>query len=323
ATRSRKAVSSKTSELSLGVDIMRPKSLIRARKSRQKRDNIENVQPTTSATQSLANIPVQKQYTKVRKRILTEQQINTPLDIRDIRDQHPSKRHRCLGDTPTSSARLTHPLTTHVPPLQPTLARKKKRSRQNRAEAQVESDDADDEEELPLKESTAASKNGCPRSTGPVTDRSNPERIKTGPRLGVFEASNKPQYPPVENQHHYSYEDELAGSDTTITLTCPEDEYGDNSEDDKLDIAQSAKSTPPSETCHSSKTQGSLMARVLEGANQPLRVDSDSNEANTAADISAESDSESWGTLRKGASQGMDKVCAHSGQLNIASNPGP
>ncbi|KAG0213576.1 hypothetical protein BGX28_003993 [Mortierella sp. GBA30] len=429
---SRKALSSKTSELSINADIKRPKwPLTGTRKGKQKRDNIENAQSTTSPALSLANLPIQKQSTKVRKRLLTEHQTNGSLDIIDISDQHPAKRHRLQGDARTKSGQLNVPPSTHnVPTLhrtlsenspylnqtshskepaliksQPTLTRTKKRSKPNRATAGFESDDADDEDELPHKEST----NDSPWSTAPITDKSNPERIKAGPRLGVIDATNKPQSP-VKNQLHSSYEDELFGSDTT--LTCPEDD----SENDDLDVAQSAKpgetpsstpsvtsdipsnkgddptlstlapipvvrrrpgrprkvplpdmkegvrpsrsdcpkedhagtmpsstsvtkqlrlkslweqkalamSKPAPETSRSSKTQGSLMARVLDGAKQPLHLDSDPDEVNAAADIAAESLSElteSLEMLQKAAKHDLDKKCAPLEQLDSVVNP--
>ncbi|KAF9962795.1 myeloid lymphoid or mixed-lineage leukemia 5 (trithorax, ) [Mortierella alpina] len=230
----------------------RPRSTV-GRRSRQRRDDIEN-----DLSSGLSFLPIQNTN---RKRLLTELQSNATLNV----DEQASKRHKLIvDDAAAKSPRLTAlASSSNTPPLHRTLSDNSSYLNQTplarepilvRSQSTVvhrktdprsssvgfESDDADDEEELPNTASTL-----CSAFTPPVTDSPIPETTKTDDILIVIDS---PECPPVDLEQRSSYEDELFGSDTT--LTCPEDDSEE--EDNDETTAQPTYAPQPSASSASS-----------------------------------------------------------------------
>ncbi|KAF9961727.1 myeloid lymphoid or mixed-lineage leukemia 5 (trithorax, ) [Mortierella alpina] len=228
------------------------------RRSRQRRDNIEN-----DLTTGLAFLPIQKQSSTNRKRLLTEHQSNATLNA----DEVLPKRHRLhLDDATAKSPRLTAlPSTSNIPPLhrtlsdnssylnqtplarEPALVRSQSTlvNRKNDPQSSrvgFESDDADDEDELSNTTSTHGS-----AFAPPATDRPILETTKADGILVVIDSAS-PECEPAELDQSHPYEDDLFGSDTT--LTCPEDdseEEDDDARTSKLpNLLQPPSDSPPS-----------------------------------------------------------------------------
>ncbi|KAF9284001.1 hypothetical protein BGZ68_004965 [Mortierella alpina] len=229
----------------------RPRSTV-GRRSRQRRDNIEN-----DLTTGLAFLPIQKPSSANRKRLLTEHQSNATLNV----DEQPSKRHRLLvDDAAAKSPKLAALASTgNVPPLhrtlsdnssylnqtplarEPVLVRSQSTVVNRKTDPQLsrvgfESDDADDEEDPSNKTGTLGS-----AFESPATDRHILETTKADDIQIVIDSSAL-ECPPAELEQNHSYEDDLFGSDTT--LTCPEDDSEE--EDDDVRTPQLSSPLQPS-----------------------------------------------------------------------------
>ncbi|KAG0003243.1 hypothetical protein BGZ80_002172 [Entomortierella chlamydospora] len=234
----------KPSEPSASADsLRRPKRQpAGGRKSKQQRDNIENAPSPTLPTASLANLPIQKQSTKIRKRLLTD---NLPNPCTN--DHLSTKRHKVL---------LEDPSIQNVTPLHRTLSDKSSYLNQAstsdistdrkdspskaqsalpswRKESQLkrsgsESDDADDEDDANAVRSGAKDQVLSTNSKASETDATSIQTTD-GPPLGLinveFESS------PTNNLSLRSRDDDPFGSDTT--LTSPEDDSEDEPESDR------------------------------------------------------------------------------------------
>ncbi|CAO3574980.1 unnamed protein product [Mortierella alpina] len=221
----------------------RPRSTV-GRRSRQRRDDIEN-----DLISSPSFLPIQNTN---RKRLLTEHHSNATLNV----DEQASKRLRGLvDDAAAKSPRLTALASaSNIPPLHRTLSDNSSYLNQSllarepilvRSQSTVvhrktdprsssvgfESDDADDEEELPNTASTL-----CSAFAPSVADSHLPETTKADDILIVVDS---PECPPVDLEQRSSYEDDLFGSDTT--LTCPEDD----SEEEDNDVRAAQPSYAP------------------------------------------------------------------------------
>lgn len=219
------------------------------RKSRQQRENIENTLSASHSSVTLANLPIQKQSTQIRKRLLTECQSNAALTPGD---RLSNKRQKLLLDDPPrpDSAALSS-----VPPLHRTLSDKSsylnqaplhelspdakshststlwKRPSQLRRTTSDSDADADDEDDplqriaspaakpQALSQSSVTSAKGyhdtpstLNNSLQPIEDVS--KTLKQSPLL--------PSHQPLLSVD----DDELFGSDTT--LTSPEDDSDDD-----------------------------------------------------------------------------------------------
>ncbi|KAI1299773.1 hypothetical protein EDD11_006434 [Mortierella claussenii] len=231
---------------------------------------------------SLANLPIQKQSTKIRKRLLADNQPNAFAC-----DRLPSKRYKVLLDDLRSHAPVLTavPSTLNVTPLHRTLSDKssylnhaalselsadhktpsskaqstltswRKESQSKRSGS--ESEDADDEEDV-----VAAQIVGSPAidSTNvPETDAAQDVVVsqtpKNGPRLGLIDVAFG-QASPTKSLLAPSPDDDLFGSDTT--LTSPEDDSEDDvvNDGDALPGSSILHTTLPSDnTPQSNPTQ--------------------------------------------------------------------
>ncbi|KAI7826512.1 hypothetical protein BC939DRAFT_111632 [Gamsiella multidivaricata] len=242
----------KSSELSPSADIRRPKrQLPDGRKTRQQRDNIENAPSAAASIQILTSLPVQKQSTKIRKR-LTETQ-PSPYNS----DVEPSKRRKVLQ---TYTAPATVPSALNVTPLHRTLSDKSTYLNQGSVpetnaglkqssvktqstlaswrmdprsmHSGSESDDADDEDEISNGNTVrSVVEIQAPSQAFATTDR----------RQGLISAFGA-QPSPAETVSSPSIEDDLFGSDTT--LTSPEEDSEDEQETNDASSAQPLEASP-------------------------------------------------------------------------------
>ncbi|KAF9344259.1 hypothetical protein BGX26_004592 [Mortierella sp. AD094] len=234
----------KPSEPSATADLRRPKRQpAGGRKSKQQRDNIENAPSPTLPTASLANLPIQKQSTKIRKRLLTD---NLPSPCTN--DHLSTKRHKVL---------LEDPSTQNVTPLHRTLSDKSSYLNQAstpdvstdrkdspskaqstlpnwRKEPQLkrsgsESDDADDEDDANALRSGSKDQVLSTNSRASETDATSIQSTKGGPPLGLINVAFESS--PTKSLPLRSRDDDPFGSDTT--LTSPEDDSEDEPESDR------------------------------------------------------------------------------------------
>lgn len=224
--------------------------LTSTRKSRQQRENIENTLSASHSSVTLANLPIQKQSTQIRKRLLTECQSNAALTPGD---RLSNKRQKLLLDDPPRPDSAAP--STSIPPLHRTLSDKSsylnqaplhelssdakshstsalwKRPSQLRRTASDSDADADDEDDplqrvaspavksQALSQSSATSVKGNPDTPSTLKDSLQPtedggKTLKQSPLL--------PSHQPLLSVD----DDELFGSDTT--LTSPEDDSDDD-----------------------------------------------------------------------------------------------
>ncbi|KAF9909844.1 hypothetical protein BX616_011038 [Lobosporangium transversale] len=243
----------KSSEPSTSIDIRRPKrqSSI-GRKSRVQRDNIENALSPASATVSLANLPIQKQSTKIRKRLLTENQ--TALCSSDSLS---IKRHKIIVEDRTHASAVTAvSATQNVTSLHRTLSdkssylnrasladvgfdRKETLSKSQstltswRKESQTkrngsESEDADDEDDALSVNTTSCTDNTLISSEFPSSEVANNMNHSqaTNPDLTLNLVNESlVQTSPIGSLSPPSNDDDPFGSDTT--LTSPEEDSDD------------------------------------------------------------------------------------------------
>ncbi|KAF8930803.1 hypothetical protein EDD21DRAFT_135261 [Dissophora ornata] len=244
-------LATKSSDPSAGADMRRPKrQLASGRKSRQQRDNIENAPSPVLSAASLANLPVQKQSTKIRKRLLTETQSNAfnserlatkkPKVLHDSRASpsslNNSPLHRTLSDKSTylnqgSFHEINVDQKDSPSKAQSTLISWRKDSRSKRSGS--ESDDADDEDEISntnvMRSATKIQAPSPVSKPKESNDASPTQTTKAGPRLGLIDVAFGTQPSPTKSLPP-PYEDDLFGSDTT--LTSPEDDSEDELESD-------------------------------------------------------------------------------------------
>ncbi|KAG0219195.1 myeloid lymphoid or mixed-lineage leukemia 5 (trithorax, ) [Mortierella sp. NVP41] len=215
-----------------------------ARKSRQQRENIENSLSASLSSVTLATLPVQKQSTQIRKRLLTECRSNAALTPGDLLS---NKRQKLLDDLRPDSAVLS------VPPLHRTLSDKSsylnqtplhelspdakslptsalwKRASQLRRAVSDSDADADDEDDplqkvaFPTTKVQALSQTSAMSSKG---DADVSSTLKISPPQHQASNGLKESSSSVNNQPFLSMDDELFGSDTT--LTSPEDDSDDD-----------------------------------------------------------------------------------------------
>ncbi|KAK3848615.1 MAG: hypothetical protein J3R72DRAFT_415947 [Linnemannia gamsii] len=213
------------------------------RKSRQQRENIEN----THAPVTLANLPIQKQSTQIRKRLLTECQTNAALTPGD---RSSNKRQKLLLDDPRSDSAGT----LSVPPLHRTLSDKSsylnqtplhelspdakshmspavwKRASQLRRITSDSDADADDEDDPQHRLASPTVKLQALSQISAMPVKSNLDALSTPSKnkpQSTLASPTLPQCPsPPNTQALLSVDDELFGSDTT--LTSPEDDSDDD-----------------------------------------------------------------------------------------------
>ncbi|KAG0261332.1 myeloid lymphoid or mixed-lineage leukemia 5 (trithorax, ) [Mortierella polycephala] len=251
-------LSTSTSEFAVNADVKRSKrQTAGGKQSRQQRENIENAQSTVSSGVSLANLPIQKQSTKIRKRLLTENQANTT-----VTDHHTSKRRKRLQEDVRHSPLVLSALTSlsNAPRLHRTLSDKSSylnqtllskesdsaksqstlaswRKTPQRKIGGTESDDADDEEEQSRANSADASSTSLVLVREP-TDTLGVDclrRPKNGRPPCLINIKFEAQVSSPESQPSPSVVDDLFGSDTTLTS------LEDDSEDDS-EIGQASNS---------------------------------------------------------------------------------
>lgn len=221
--------------------------LTSTRKSRQQREDIENTLSASLSSVTLANLPIQKQSTQIRKRLLTECQSNAALTPGD---RLSNKRQKLLDDPRPDSAALTS-----VPPLHRTLSDKSsylnqtplhelspdakshlatpsswKRPSQLRRTTSDSDADADDEDDPLQRIASPAAKLQALSHSSSMSAKGDPDNastIKSSPRpiQEVSKALNH-SLSPLSAQLLLSMDDELFGSDTT--LTSPEDDSDDD-----------------------------------------------------------------------------------------------
>ncbi|KAK5827890.1 hypothetical protein F5H01DRAFT_317217 [Linnemannia elongata] len=224
--------------------------LTSTRKSRQQQENIENTLSVSHSSVTLANLPIQKQSTQIRKRLLTECQSNAALTAGD---RLSSKRQKLLFDDPPRPDSASP--SSSVPPLHRTLSDKSsylnqaplhelnpdakshstsalwKRPSQLRRTASDSDADADDEDD-PLQRSASPAAKFQALSQSSATsakgDSDTPSTLKDSLQSAKDVSKTLKQSPsPPSNQPHLSVDDdELFGSDTT--LTSPEDDSDDD-----------------------------------------------------------------------------------------------
>ncbi|KAF8970245.1 myeloid lymphoid or mixed-lineage leukemia 5 (trithorax, ) [Entomortierella lignicola] len=242
----------KPSEPSPAVDIKRSKrQLAGGRKSKQQRDNIENA-PSSSpllSTATLANLPIQKQSTKIRKRLLTD---NLPSPCTN--DHLSTKRHKVLLDDPsTQNATSLHRTLSdkssylnQASSLDTNADRKDSPSKTQttlvnwRKDSQLkhsgsESDDADDEDELSVVDairSASLDQTQSVISRASETGAESAQVTDGGPLLGLIDSAFGSS--PTEGLPLRSRDDDPFGSDTT--LTSPEDDSEDEPENDTFNV---------------------------------------------------------------------------------------
>ncbi|KAF9109428.1 hypothetical protein BGX27_007635 [Mortierella sp. AM989] len=249
----------KPSEPSAGADIKRSKrQLAGARKSKQQRDNIENAPSPVLSAASLANLPIQKQSTKIRKRHLTEnlpspctsEHLSTKRHkvlLEDPSSQNVTPLHRTLSDKSSYlNQAITHEVNTDrkdsPSKAQSTLTSWRKESHSKRSGS--ESDDADDEDEISA--ANAARSNAMNQEQSDISkteesaDAGSIQSTNSGPPLGLINVAFGSS--PTKNQSLHSCEDDLFGSDTT--LTSPEDDSEDEPESDRSNV-ESTPQPPP------------------------------------------------------------------------------
>ncbi|KAG0328247.1 hypothetical protein BGZ99_005765 [Dissophora globulifera] len=243
-----------------GEDIRRTKRLqTSSRRTKQQRDNIENAPAQSLSTASLANLPIQKQSTKVRKRLLTETQPNSFSSDSLLTKKHKvlhdaavlqtSPLHRTLSEKSTylnqgsihSIGTGAHQRKNSPSKAQLTLASWRRDSRSKPSGS--ESDDADDEHEI-LSPSVDQSTDKIQPSSVltrlvATSDASPTPSPTTGPRLGLIGIAFGTQSSPTKSLPLPSCDEDPFGSDTT--LTSPEDSDDEHQSDD----ANSSISTLP------------------------------------------------------------------------------
>ncbi|KAF9156272.1 myeloid lymphoid or mixed-lineage leukemia 5 (trithorax, ) [Linnemannia schmuckeri] len=223
--------------------------LASTRKIRQQRENIENTLSASLSSVTLANLPLQKQSTQIRKRLLTECQSNAALTPGD---QLSNKRQKLLLDDPRSDSAA---FASSVPPLHRTLSDKSsylnqaplhelspdakshstlalwKRPPQLCRTTSDSDADADDEDDPLQRTASPASKLQALPQSPAMSAKRDPHTLSTlkdnhQPIREVSKASKQSSSLP-SHQHLLSMDDdELFGSDTT--LTSPEDDSDDD-----------------------------------------------------------------------------------------------
>ncbi|KAF9188332.1 myeloid lymphoid or mixed-lineage leukemia 5 (trithorax, ) [Haplosporangium sp. Z 767] len=251
-------LSTSASEFAANADVKRPKrQTTGGKQSRLQRENIENAQSTASSGVSLTNLPIQKQSTKIRKRLLTENQVNTI-----VTDHHTSKRRKRLQEDVRHSPLVLSALTSpsNAPRLHRTLSDKSSylnqtplskesgsaksqstltswRKTPQRKIGGTESDDADDEEEQSRANSTDAPFTPLVLAREPSgTLRVDCLRMpKNDCPSCLINIELEAQVSSSRSQPSLSVDDDLFGSDTTLTS------LEDDSEDDS-EIGQTSNS---------------------------------------------------------------------------------
>ncbi|KAF9910267.1 myeloid lymphoid or mixed-lineage leukemia 5 (trithorax, ) [Linnemannia zychae] len=231
------------------------------RRSRQEREDIEN----TLSPVTLANLPIQKQSTQIRKRLLTECQSNAALTPGD---RLSNKRQRLLLDDPRPDSAILS-----VPPLHRTLSDKSsylnqaplhelspdakshlapavlKRASQLRLATSDSDADADDEDDPQQKIASPATKLQALSHSTTMSAKSDLDTISTfknNPQQTQVNLTIKQSPASSNNQALLSMDDELFGSDTT--LTSPEDDSDD-------DLTRPSRSTTKVKRARSTKRE--------------------------------------------------------------------
>ncbi|KAF9135442.1 myeloid lymphoid or mixed-lineage leukemia 5 (trithorax, ) [Mortierella sp. 14UC] len=252
------------------------------RRSRQQREDIEN----TLSPVTLATLPIQKQSVQIRKRLLTECQSNAALTPGD---RLSNKRQKLLLDDPRadSAAALS------VPPLHRTLSDKSsylnqaplhelspdakshlspavwKRASQLRLTTSDSDADADDEDDpqqrVALSHSVMSAKSDLDTLS---TLKNNIQQNHGNPTIRQSPASPK-------NQALLSMDDELFGSDTT--LTSPEDDSDD-------DLTGPSHPTTKAKSARSTKREVPFSIRTRSKRTSSTVANSESNTKSIKSD---------------------------------------
>ncbi|KAF9546504.1 hypothetical protein EC957_009718 [Mortierella hygrophila] len=222
--------------------------LTSTRKSRQQRENIENTLSASHPSMTLANLPIQKQSTQIRKRLLTECQSNAALTPGD---RLSNKRQKLLLDDPPRPDSAGP--SSSVPPLHRTLSDKSsylnqaplhelspdakshstlafwKQPSQLRRTASDSDADADDEDDPFQRIASPAAKPQALAQSSAMSakgDPDHPSTLKNSLQPIVSKTLKQSPSPPSHQLLFSVNDDELFGSDTT--LTSPEDDSDDD-----------------------------------------------------------------------------------------------
>ncbi|GJJ69435.1 hypothetical protein EMPS_01781 [Entomortierella parvispora] len=269
------------SESPSSSEIKAPRKSV-ARKSKVLKENVEISQGSLSPTVSLAHLPIQKQSTKIRKRLLVDNEVSPG-------DQSTTKKHKIrIDETQSSPPTLSVVSALRIPPLHRTLSDKSSylnlsttqepssvlpkaqstlsswRRVSQSPKASSDGEDADDEDEdspdqVPSSQESIAHKQGQPLS----------------PTIPV--ATSRPE---VVVKKLSSIEGEIFGSDTT--LTSPED---DSDEEPQNSIATSSAGVlvpPPPLRLSSAPRRGPGRPRKT-----PLTHQNVDKKADTATQVSS------------------------------------
>ncbi|KAF9433574.1 hypothetical protein BGZ76_009257 [Entomortierella beljakovae] len=247
-------LSGKPNEPPLNTDVKRPvRQLAGGRKGKQQRDNIENA---PSPTLPAASFPAQKQSSRIRKRLMTE---NLPSPCTN--DHLSTKRHKVLFDDPSIQ---------NVTPLHRTLSDKS--SYLNRASSHDVTTDRKDspsktpqnpsnwKRELQLKRSGSESDDADDEEEVALSNDSRSFRIPSQPNFSKVAGNHTPKSSPLLDMNNSTFEspspamrqvlrtcdDDLFGSDTT--LTSPEDDSDDELDSYRPKIEVAPRPSPVSES---------------------------------------------------------------------------